>query len=101
MKTKNFLHIIALLIYFSSHSQVNFMTEVSKNQLGINERLKVAFKMDKDGDNFVPPNFENFKVVGGPSQSIQNSWINGVVSYSKSYSYFLSPIKKGLSLIHI
>ena len=95
MKTKNFLHIIALLIYFSSHSQVNFITELSKNQLGINERLKVEFKIDKDGDNFVPPNFENFKVVGGPSQSIQNSWINGVVSYSKSYSYFLSPIKKG------
>ena len=95
MKTKNFLHIIALLIYFSSHSQVNFITELSKNQLGINERLKVEFKIDKDGDNFVPPNFENFKVVGGPSQSIQNSWINGVVSYSKSYSYFISPIKKG------
>ena len=95
MKTKNFLHIIALLIYFSSHSQVNFITELSKNQLGINERLKVEFKIDKDGDNFVPPNFKNFKVVGGPSQSIQNSWINGVVSYSKSYSYFLSPIKKG------
>ena len=61
MKTKNFLHIIALLIYFSSHSQVNFITELSKNQLGINERLKVEFKIDKDGDNFVPPNFENFR----------------------------------------
>ena len=95
MKIKFFLHIITFLIYFSSYSQVNFTTEVSKNQLGINERLKVEFKIDKDGDNFVPPNFENFKVVGGPSQSIQNSWINGVASYSKSYSFFLSPLKKG------
>jgi len=51
--------------------------------------------MNKDGDNFNPPSFENFTVVGGPSQSINNSWINGVRSYSKTYSYFLAPKKRG------
>jgi hypothetical protein len=51
--------------------------------------------MNEDGDNFTPPSFENFKVVGGPSQSISNSWINGERTYSKTYTYFLAPKKRG------
>lgn len=89
------LHIIILLIGFSGFSQVDFTTKLSKNRLGLNERIKVEFSVDKDGDNFTPPKFENFRIVGGPSQSIRNSWINGKRSYSKTYSYFLSPIEKG------
>ncbi len=89
------INIIIFLISFSAFSQVNFNTKLSKNQLGLNERVKVEFSVDKDGDNFIPPTFENFRIVGGPSQSIRNSWINGERSYSKTYSYFLSPIEKG------
>jgi hypothetical protein len=76
-------------------AQVAFDAKVSKTQLGINERLRVGFTMNKDGDDFEPPNFENFTVVGGPSQSISNSWVNGVRSFSKSYSFFLAPKKRG------
>ena len=31
----------------------------------------------------------------GPSQSVSHQWINGKRSFSKSYSYTLSPLKKG------
>ena len=79
----------------SGATDVKFETKVSKKKLGVNERLRVDFVMNKDGDNFNPPSFENFTVVGGPSQSINNSWINGVRSYSKTYSYFLAPKKRG------
>jgi len=90
---------ILLVILFGFFSciisaQVNFRANLSKNSLGINERVRVDFIIDKDGDNFTPPAFENFR-VDGPSQSIKNSWINGKRSYSKTYTYFLSPIKKG------
>jgi len=74
---------------------VNFEAKVSKKKLGINERLRVDFVMNKDGDNFNPPSFQNFTVVGGPSTSISNSWLNGKRSYSKTYSYFLAPKKRG------
>ena len=57
--------------------------------------LRIDFKMNKDGDNFSPPNFEGFNIVGGPNQSVSNSWINGTRTFSKTYSYFLSPLKKG------
>ncbi|MDB2492930.1 BatD family protein [Flavobacteriaceae bacterium] len=90
---------ILLLTFFISGllsaQEVSFDAKVSKKHLGINERLRVDFTMNTDGDNFEPPSFENFTVVGGPSQSINNSWINGVRSFSKSYSYFLAPKKRG------
>jgi hypothetical protein len=93
MKFKSLLFLI--LISSFTKAQVKFEAKVSKTQLGVNERLRIDFTMNEDGDNFIPPSFENFKVVGGPSQSINNSWINGVRSFSKSYTYFLSPTKRG------
>lgn len=74
---------------------VTFEAKLSKSKLGINERLRVDFSMNKDGDNFTPPDFEGFRVVMGPSQSISSSWINGVRSYSKTYSYTLAPVARG------
>ncbi len=74
---------------------ISFVTKVSKKKLGINERLRVDFVMNRDGDNFNPPSFQNFTVVGGPNTSISNSWLNGKRSYSKTYSYFLAPKKRG------
>ena len=90
-------HFIYLLIFSFNllSGQVNFNAKVSKKTLGINERLQIEFSMNEDGDNFTPPSFENFKVVGGPSQSISNSWINGERTYSKTYTYFLAPKKRG------
>ncbi|MDU8884789.1 BatD family protein [Yeosuana sp. MJ-SS3] len=90
-------YIIALLLFASqlTFGQITFETKVSKNKLGVNERLRVDFEMNKDGDNFNPPDFQNFTVVGGPNTSVSNSWVNGVRSYKKTYSYFLAPKKQG------
>ena len=73
---------------------------VSKNKLGLNQRLRVEFSINKQGaDNFTPPKFQNFKVIQGPSQSVSQSWINGKVSFSQSYSYILKPKRKGELII--
>jgi len=76
-------------------AQVKFDAKVSKNKLGVNERLRIDFQMNQDGDNFNPPDFVGFTVVGGPNQSVSNSWINGKRSYKKTYTYFLAPKKRG------
>lgn len=76
-------------------AQITFETKVSKKRLGLNERLRVDFEMNENGDNFNPPSFTNFQVVSGPQQSVSRSWINGVRSFSKTYTYFLTPITKG------
>ena len=76
-------------------AQVKFDASVSKTKLGLNERLRVDFVMNQNGDNFSPPDFENFQIIGGPNQSIKTSYVNGERSFSKTYSYFLQPLKKG------
>ncbi|WP_282041881.1 BatD family protein [Winogradskyella flava] len=96
MKISKYISIIILLLVTSMASaQVKFEAKVSKKKLGVNERLRIDFEMNKDGDNFVPPDFKDFTVVGGPNTSVSNSWVNGKRSYAKTYSYFLSPIKRG------
>tara|TARA_B100001063_G_scaffold48358_2_gene42207 strand:- start:3459 stop:5225 length:1767 start_codon:yes stop_codon:yes gene_type:complete len=74
---------------------VSFEAKVSKRTLGLNERLRVDFIMNQNGDDFTPPSFSGFRVVGGPNQSISNSWVNGKRSFSKTYTYFLTPTQKG------
>ena len=86
--------IFALNCLFIS-AQVKFDATVSKNKLGLNERLRVDFVMNQNGDNFSPPDFENFQIIGGPNQSISTKYVNGERSFSKTYSYFLQPLRKG------
>ena len=76
-------------------AQVQFEAKVSKQTLGLNERLRIDFTMNDDGDNFTPPNFEGFKIIAGPSQQVSQSWVNGKSSFNKTYSYFLLPTQKG------
>ncbi|CAI8388915.1 MAG: Uncharacterised protein [Flavobacteriales bacterium] len=92
---KKFYILFLLLNSLILSSQVKFDASVSKSKLGLNERLRVDFVMNQNGDNFSPPNFENFQVIGGPNQSIKTSYVNGERSFSKTYSYFLKPLKKG------
>lgn len=76
-------------------AQVRFEAKVSREKLGINERLRVDFEMNEDGDNFKPPSFDGFTVVGGPNQKISTSILNGKMEYSKTYSFYLQPKSRG------
>lgn len=97
---KRFYIILALFLFAPSlqaqdETAVSFELKLSKEKLGLNERLRVEFAMNQDGDNFTPPKFNGFRVLMGPMQSISSSWINGVRSYSKTYSYTLAPTARG------
>ena len=100
MRLKSVFILVFMLSIGFVQAQVSFVAKVSKKTLGINERLRVDFEMNQDGDNFVPPNFKGFNVVGGPNQSISNSWLNGKRSYLKTYSYFLVPRAQGNFIIN-
>lgn len=99
LQFKNYIALIGLLFFAfigkAQDNEVTFQMAVSKDKLGLNERLRVEFSMNKDGDNFNPPDFKGFNVLMGPAQSIRNSWVNGVRSYSKTYSYTLQPTARG------
>ncbi len=87
-------YILTILMFTTQviFAQVEFKTAVSKNKLGVNQRFRIEFTVNKQGaDNFKPPSFANFKVVGGPSSSVNQSWINGKASYSQAYIYIIEP----------
>ena len=100
--TKTYLLLVFSLLSLSGdkvptidQEPVSFKVVLSKSKMGINERIRVDFVMNKDGDNFSPPSFNGFRVVMGPSQAISSSWVNGVRSFSKTFSYTVAPLKKG------
>ncbi len=91
-----FLNTVLFFITTISLAQVTFTTKVSKKKLGVNQRLRVEYTVNKQGgDHFAPPSFQNFEVLGGPSQSVNQSWINGKSSYAQTYTYIIAPLKKG------
>nr|WP_309757289.1 BatD family protein [Flavobacterium sp.] len=92
---KRCIAVCFVLICNLLNAQVQFEARVSKTTLGLNERLRIDFMMNVDGDNFVPPSFAGFRVIAGPSQQVSQSWINGKSSFEKAYSYYLVPNQKG------
>ncbi|PQJ68848.1 BatD family protein [Polaribacter butkevichii] len=97
MKLKFYITLfISLLSLTGVAQEATLLAKVSKNKLGVNQRLRIEFSINKQGgDDFSPPKFSNFKVVGGPSQSVSQSWINGKASFTQSYSYIIQPKRKG------
>ena len=96
---KKFIIAIVLIACNSLFAQIQFEAKVSKTKLGLNERLRIDFVMNMDGDNFTQPSFEGFRVIAGPSQQVSQSWVNGKSSFEKVYSYYLLPQQKGNLII--
>lgn len=101
MKLKFYISIfIALLAFEGAAQNAELNVKVSKNKLGLNQRLRIEFSINKQGaDDFSPPKFDDFRVIQGPSQSVSQSWVNGKVSFSKSYTYIIKPKRKGELII--
>jgi hypothetical protein len=96
------LHKIYILcfILFSvqllSAQEVFLKASVSKSELGVNQRLRINFTINKQGaDDFKLPDFKNFTLLGGPNTSISRSIMNGRSSFSQTYSYIIQPKKQG------
>ena len=54
---KHITIVLFILTTSMTFAQVKFDAKVSKNKLGVNERLRIDFQMNQDGDNLNPPNF--------------------------------------------
>lgn len=98
---KILLLLVALLAIFSVQAEeVSFSTNAPMIT-SVGEAFRVEFELNAkpDSDSFVPPSFDNFDVVAGPSvsQGSSTQWINGSVTKSISYAitYVLLPQKAG------
>lgn len=94
-KMKRLIIVLVFVLGLSSTAQVSFTAEASRSQLGINERLKVEFKVNANGDDFIPPSFSGLRKIGGPNQFYSQHYENGKSTFTKTYTYFFEPEKRG------
>ncbi len=94
---KQFFFILTMLSGMSALAQeAKFTATVSKSTVALDSKFKVEFKLENaQGSNFQAPDFENFTLLGGPSTSSAMSIVNGEVTQSISYVYYLKPKEKG------
>ena len=94
MKKLMFFGMLALLSFDmqAQESAPKFMVEISMDSILLGNYFEVKYTLENGSvDNFVAPDFENFNVVGGPNTSSSMSFMNGAMSQSISYTYYLEP----------
>lgn len=94
---KIWLYLLCLSLPLSMVAQKEgkISMEVSSDTIGLNSTLEVSITVENTQiKRFNPPQFEGFKVQG-PSTSTSMSIINGNMSQSATYTYYLTPLEKG------
>ncbi|MBL4593663.1 MAG: protein BatD, partial [Flavobacteriales bacterium] len=84
-----------LMLSFSYGQNISFTVATSRNTVKTGDRFQIQFTADTKISNFKPPKLSNFRVLSGPNQSTNMSWVNGKTTSSISYSYILMAIKEG------
>ncbi len=93
-----FLIFICFLFQTLGFSQ-GLSASINKNHVAVNETVDVTFSFSGNGTGFQAPSFADFNVLSGPNNSQAVQIINGRMSQSTSYSYYLSPKKEGKFVI--
>lgn len=101
MKTLSILLILALSGFAMKAEDAVIKVEVSTDSVLMGNYFEVKFTVENAVGKFTPPDFSDFDIVGGPNQSSSFSMINGVVSRSASYTYYLQPREEGLFYIDV
>ena len=98
MKTKLSLIIFVLMLSLGSYSQVTFEASGQTN-VAVGEQFMIRFTVNKQGTNFVGPDFKGLNVLSGPNVQTSSSYsnINGKMSQSMSisYTYYLRAVQEG------
>jgi len=92
-KTIAFLYL--LVFPFMGLFAQTFRADVNNSKVSLNESFQIDFTLEGATGNISPPDFKNFTLASGPSSSSNIQMMNGSVSQSITYSYILTPQKKG------
>ncbi len=91
--------VLLLLSMLSYAQEVVFKQELSYDTLLMGNVLEIKYSIENANGDFQAPEFSDFTIISGPNVSSQFSMINGSVTQSASYSYFLRPNVEGLITI--
>lgn len=84
-----------LLLSFGNAQNISFTAVSSHNVVKTGDRFQIQFTANTKISNFKPPKLSYFRVLSGPNQSTNMSWVNGKTTSSISYTYILMAIKEG------
>lgn len=88
--------VLGFVTIVSAQNKIAFTASADAKQVVEGGYFQVVFKLlNADGVQFKPPKFKNFKVVGGPMQGSQITYVNGRMTQSQSYTYELRALKVG------
>lgn len=92
----NILTLVTVLMFSYGFAQdVKFTAAASHYTVKTGDRFKIQFSSDAEVSNFRAPKMSNFRVLSGPNQSTQMSWVNGKTTSNISFSYILMAVKEG------
>ena len=85
------------LILSPAMAQMQFTAHASTKDMGKSDYVKIEFVIEnaKEISDLQAPDFTDFTIVQGPSQSTGMSMVNGVTSQYRGISYVLQPKKTG------
>ena len=91
--------IVGLALSCMTLSAQSFDIEVSSDSVLLGNYIEVSFKLKNIKGKFEAPSFDGFTVISGPNMSSSMQIINGDMSSTQSYSYYIRPNETGLYTI--
>lgn len=94
--------LIIILFFYASGifaQEASFTMEVSNDTVLIGNYLIVNYKISNIKGDFEAPDFSDFEIAGGPMSNSMYSMVNGKTTHESSYTYYLKPIKTGISIL--
>lgn len=100
MKTAYLILVLAMCGGFSLAQSPKFTVSVSSDTVLLGNYFELKFTIENaPSKGFEAPDLHQFNVIGGPNTSSSMSIINGEVSQSASYTYYLEPTDIGVYTI--
>ncbi|MDP4212795.1 MAG: BatD family protein [Bacteroidota bacterium] len=92
-----FLPLWLCLLMSPAMAQVSFTTVANTKDMGKSDYVQIQYSIEnaQQIDHLEPPDFPDFTVVQGPSESTGTTIVNGAVSQNKSVSFVLQPKHPG------
>jgi hypothetical protein len=91
-----------LIPVFLFGQDVTLTATVSNNIVGLDDQFQYSVEVAGKSTNLPAvefPDFSNFYILSGPNTSTSIQWVNGSMTSSKSYSYYLQPKEEGQFII--
>jgi hypothetical protein len=97
MRKFKILTALAVLLCYCSGSSIaqSLSASVSRNPVAVGEQFQLTFTLNASGSNFEGPSLSDFFVLSGPNQSSSVQIINGNISQSLSFTYYLQAKSEG------